>query len=96
MLGFEYVDNIMVSYFAFPEDIDEFVRILKVEYNYTGNLGAKFETPHAVYNADKILEKNQVQLAMFGRGDLRVEMDQRALVNMYPIQSHFFEICRKH
>lgn len=33
---------------------------------------------------------------MFGRGDLRVEMDPRAIVNMHDIQVHFFESCRKH
>lgn len=33
---------------------------------------------------------------MFGRGDLRVEMDPRAIVNMHDIQVHFFASCRKH
>lgn len=96
VLGFEYVDNIMVSYFSTPEDIEHFVRIMREEYNYTGNLGGKFETPYAVYNVDKILDLNYLTLAMFGRGDLRVEMDPRAVVNMHDIQVHFFNSCRKH
>jgi len=33
---------------------------------------------------------------MFGRGDLRVEMDPRAVVNMHDIQVHFFHSCQKH
>ena len=33
---------------------------------------------------------------MFGRGDLRVEMDPRAVTNMHDIQVHFFASCRKH
>lgn len=38
ILGFEYVDNIMVSYFSTPEDIEHFVKIMREEYNYKGNL----------------------------------------------------------
>ena len=96
ILGFEYVDNIMVSYFSTPEDIEHFVKIMREEYNYKGNLWGKFETPYAVYNVDKILDLNHLTLAMFGRGDLRVEMDPRAIVNMHDIQVHFFASCRKH
>lgn len=96
MLGFEYVDNIMVSYFSTPADIEHFVRIMRDKYNYTGNLGGKFETPYAVYNVDKILDLNHLTLAMFGRGDLRVEMDPRAVTNMHDIQVHFFNSCKKH
>ncbi len=33
---------------------------------------------------------------MFGRGDLRVEMDPRAIINMHDVQVHFFDSCRKH
>lgn len=33
---------------------------------------------------------------MLGRGDLRVEMDPRAVVNMHDIQTHFFSSCEKH
>ncbi len=69
---------------------------MREEYNYKGNLWGKFETPYAVYNVDKILDLNHLTLAMFGRGDLRVEMDPRAIVNMHDIQVHFFASCRKH
>lgn len=31
---------------------------------------------------------------MLGRGDLRVEMDPRAIPNMHAIQAHFFTTCR--
>ena len=96
ILGFEYVDNIMVSYFSTPEDIEHFVKIMREEYNYKGNLWGKFETPYAVYSVDKILDLNHLTLAMFGRGDLRVEMDPRAVVNMHDIQVHFFHSCQKH
>lgn len=47
-------------------------------------------------NAEEILSKNELTLAMLGRGDLRVEMDPRAVVNMHAIQTHFFSSCRKH
>jgi pyruvate kinase len=57
ILGFEYVDNIMVSYFSTPEDIEHFIKIMREEYAYTGKLGGKFETPHAVLNAEEILAK---------------------------------------
>ena len=96
ILGFEWVDNIMVSYFSTPRDIEHFVKIVREEYHYTGNLGGKFETPYAVYNIDKILDLNYLTLAMFGRGDLRVEMDPRGVSNMHDIQVHFFDSCRKH
>lgn len=86
----------MASYFSLPRDIDEFVGIMRDEFHYQGSLGGKFETPHAVYHADEILEKKELQLAMLGRGDLRVEMDQRAIANMHDIQSHFFAICQKY
>jgi len=86
----------MVSYFSTPEDIEHFVRIMRDEYSYTGELGGKFETPYAVYNVDKILDLNYLTLTMFGRGDLRVEMDPRAVVNMHDVQVHFFDSCRKH
>lgn len=33
---------------------------------------------------------------MLGRGDLRVEMDLRALPNMHDIQTYFFEACKKY
>ncbi len=33
---------------------------------------------------------------MLGRGDLRVEMDPRAVQNMHDIQTHFFSICQKY
>lgn len=33
--------------------------------------------------------KNELTLAMLGRGDLRVEMDPRAVPNMHDIQVHF-------
>jgi pyruvate kinase len=33
---------------------------------------------------------------MFGRGDLRVEMDLRAIKNMHDIQAYFFEACKKY
>jgi pyruvate kinase len=96
ILGFEFVDNVMVSYFSTPEDIEHFVRIMRDEYTYKGELGGKFETPYAVYNIDKILDLNYLTLAMFGRGDLRVEMDPRWVSNMHDIQVHFFDSCRKH
>lgn len=69
---------------------------MRDEYAYTEELGGKFETPYAVYNVDKILDLNYLTLAMFGRGDLRVEMDPRAIINMHDIQVHFFDSCRKH
>jgi pyruvate kinase len=96
ILGFDFVDNVMVSYFSTPEDVEHFIRIMRDEYDYTGNLWGKFETPHAVLNAEEILSKNELTLAMLGRGDLRVEMDPRAVVNMHDIQAHFFNSCRKH
>lgn len=34
ILGFEFVDNVMVSYFSTPEDIEHFVRIMRDEYAY--------------------------------------------------------------
>jgi pyruvate kinase len=96
ILGFEFVDNVMVSYFSTPEDIENFVHIMRDEYGYAGNLGWKFETPYAVYNADKIMAEKELTLAMLGRGDLRVEMDPRAVPNMHDIQSHFFTSCWKY
>lgn len=96
ILGFDFVDNIMVSYFSTPADIENFIKIMRDEYHYTGNLWGKFETPHAVLNAEEILSKNELTLAMLGRGDLRVEMDPRAVVNMHAIQTHFFSSCEKH
>lgn len=57
----------MVSYFSTPSDIEHFVKIIRDEYSYTGNLGGKFETPHAVYNIDQILDLDDLTLAMFGR-----------------------------
>jgi pyruvate kinase len=96
ILGFDFVDNIMVSYFSTPADIENFIKIMREEYQYTGNLWGKFETPYAVLNAEEILSKNELTLAMLGRGDLRVEMDPRAVVNMHDIQAHFFDSCRKH
>lgn len=38
---------------------------------------------------------NIISLVMLGRGDLRVEMDLRAIPNMHAIQSHFFAQCRQ-
>jgi len=96
VVGFEYVDNIMVSYFLNSKHIEDFVHIVRNEYSYTGNLGAKFETPFAVNNVDKILATGNIKLAMFGRGDLRVEMDLRAIGNMHDIQVYFFEACKKY
>jgi len=95
-LGFDYVDTIMVSYFLHQKHIEDFVHIVRDEYNYTGNLGAKFETPFAVNNVDWILSTGAIKLAMFGRGDLRVEMDLRAIPNMHDIQVYFFEACKKY
>lgn len=69
---------------------------MREEYTYTGELGGKFETPYAVYNVDRILELKLLTLVMLGRGDLRVEMDPRAISNMHDIQAHFFASCRKH
>lgn len=96
ILGFEYVGNIMVSYFSSPADVGHFIAIMRDEYDYTGNLGGKFETPYAVLNADEILWENKLTLAMLGRWDLWVEMDPRAKINMHDIQTHFFASCRKH
>lgn len=96
ILGFEFVDNVMVSYFSTPEDIEHFVRIMRDEYAYKWELGGKFETPYAVYNVDKILDLKYLTLAMFGRGDLRVEMDPRAVPNMHDVQVYFFDSCRRH
>ncbi len=96
ILGFDYVDNVMVSYFSTPEDIGHFVRIMREDYTYKGDLGGKFETPYAVYNIDTILDMGYLTLAMFGRGDLRVEMDPRAVPNMHDIQVYFFDACRRH
>lgn len=96
ILGFNYVDNIMVSYFSTPTDIEHFIRIMREEYKFAWKLGGKFETPHAVLNADKILAKWQLTLAMLGRWDLRVEMDPRAIPNIHDIQAHFFATCRKY
>ncbi len=45
----------MVSYFSSPADVGHFIAIMRDEYDYTGNLGGKFETPYAVLNADEIL-----------------------------------------
>jgi len=86
----------MVSYFSTLEDIEHFVHIMREEYDYTGKLGGKFETPHAVFHVDEILASKELTLAMFGRGDLRVEMDPRAVKNMHDIQTYFFEACRKY
>lgn len=86
----------MVSYFSTPEDIEHFVRIMREDYAYKGDLGGKFETPYAVYNIDTILDLGYLTLAMFGRGDLRVEMDPRAVPNMHDIQVYFFDACRRH
>jgi len=96
MVGFDCVDNIMVSYFLHPQHIEDFKKIVREEYHYTGNLGAKFETPFAVNNVDEILSHGDIRLAMFGRGDLRVEMDLRAIKNMHDIQVYFFEACKKY
>lgn len=86
----------MVSYFSTLDDITHFIQILREEYHYIGELGAKFETPLAVANVDAVLSLGQISLTMFGRGDLRIEMDPRAIANMHDIQTHFFSICRKH
>ncbi len=96
MIGFENIDTIMVSYFSTNQDIEHFIHVMRDEYWYHGNLGWKFETPHAVMNAAEILEKNDLTLTMLGRWDLRVEMDPRALPNLHNIQSHFFTTCRKY
>lgn len=45
---------------------------------------------------DEILNSGELTLAMFGRGDLRVEMDLRAIRNMHQIQPHFFAACKKY
>ncbi len=47
-------------------------------------------------NVDTILATGNISLAMFGRGDLRVEMDLRAIQNMHNIQVYFFEACKKY
>jgi pyruvate kinase len=96
ILGFDAIDNIMVSYFLSPKHIEDFIGVVRGEYGYTGNLGAKFETPFAVNNVHEILATGNIQLAMFGRGDLRVEMDLRAIPNMHDIQVYFFEACKQH
>lgn len=95
-LGFEYVDNVMVSYFSTLADVEHFIEIMRHEFSYTGELWGKFETPHAVLNAGEILSKNELTLAMLGRWDLRVEMDPRGLPNIHDIQAHFFTECRKY
>lgn len=33
---------------------------------------------------------------MLGRGDLRVEMDPRAVSNMHDVQTHFFALCQQY
>ena len=86
----------MVSYFSTVDDIRHFIDTLRAEYHYTGELGAKFETPLAVAIVDAVLALGEITLTMFGRGDLRIEMDPRALVNMHDIQTHFFTSCRKY
>lgn len=96
VLGFEFVDNVMVSYFSTEADVEHFIDIMRNTYHYTGNLGGKFETPYAVYSADQILNKKTLTLAMLGRGDLRVEMDPRAVANMHDIQAHFFAVCENY
>jgi len=96
VVGFDFVDNIMVSYFLHLQHIEDFMKIVREEYHYTGKLGAKFETPFAVKNVNEILATGNIQLAMFGRGDLRVEMDLRAIQNMHDIQVYFFEACKKY
>lgn len=96
LLGFEYVDNVMVSYFLDVGHIHDFVTIMRDQYHYTGELGGKFETPFAVSAIDEILATGDLSLAMFGRGDLRVEMDLRAIANMHLIQPHFFAACKKY
>ena len=45
MLWFDFVDNIMVSYFSTAEDVEHFVDVMRNTYNYNWNLGGKFETP---------------------------------------------------
>lgn len=96
ILGFEFVDNVMVSYFSTETDVEHFIDVMRNTYHYTGNLGGKFETPYAVYSAEQILGKKKLTLAMLGRGDLRVEMDPRAVANMHDIQTHFFTVCEQH
>jgi pyruvate kinase len=86
----------MVSYFLNLAHIEDFLDVVRNQYAYTGKLGAKFETPFAVNNVDEILATGNIQLAMFGRGDLRVEMDLRAIKNMHDIQVYFFEACKKY
>lgn len=86
----------MVSYFLDMNHIDDFERIVREEYGYTGNIGGKFETPLAVKNSEKIIGSKKLTLAMFGRGDLRVEMDLRAVPNIHQIQPYFFSSCQRH
>lgn len=38
IVGFDFVDNIMVSYFLNPKHIADFVHIVRDEYGYIGNL----------------------------------------------------------
>lgn len=38
VLGFDFVDNIMVSYFSTPADVEHFVEVMDT-YGYTGTLG---------------------------------------------------------
>jgi pyruvate kinase len=47
-------------------------------------------------NVEEVLALNEISLTMFGRGDLRVEMNPQAVRNMHDIQTHFFSICKKH
>lgn len=96
MLWFDFVDNIMVSYFSTTEDVEHFVDVMRNTYNYNWNLGGKFETPYAVYSAETILAQKKLSLVMLGRGDLRVEMDPRAVSNMHDIQRHFFSLCQRY
>lgn len=67
ILGFDFVDNIMVSYFLNIQHIRDFIKVAREEYGYTGHLGAKFETPFAVKSVDEILATGHIQLAMLGR-----------------------------
>lgn len=38
IVGFDFVDNIMVSYFLHPQHIEDFMKIVREEYHYTGKL----------------------------------------------------------
>lgn len=37
LIGFDHIDNVMVSYFSTPADIHHFLEVIR-EYGYTGNL----------------------------------------------------------